>query len=601
MENDEKLLSEEEKNSLDNIPDKTVSEAEQTEPESKAAESATEESETKEPKTEESEDKADEKKSKKEKKAKKPKKEKTKKNKKRLKHGSMAIVFTVVFVAALVLVNLVATKLFERFPLSFDMTSNSAYSISDETIEYVKDIDVNVKVTVLSEKDEFENENVYTLQASEILQKYAQYNSKIEIEYIDFLSNPDIVSEYDDDLSEYDIIFETSQVGDNGDAYKRTSVVSPLDLVNFSSDITTSVTSSGYTLEEMAQSYGSEMTFISSFASQTYTNSSDEKVNYIESSNAEQAFTSALMVVTDANPTKIVLLTGRSELTSLTYYQTLMKANGYVVESIDITTDDIPDDANLAVIAAPSVDYTEEEVTKVADFLNNDGKLDKNVMYIASVSQPDTPNLDEFLAEYGIVIEDAMMYDSNSDNASGYYLKLDMCAEDYESYIKDDSLTLLTAMFTKPITLSYEEQDMRETVALLKTANTGYQAGLEDGEEIDGTTGEQTAAAIGYKAVFNDDNTTSYSQVLVLGSEYILNDSILQAIQYVNSQWILSVTNTVTGKTSTGITIEPAKVGGSLFELTNTQISIYKWIFNLGIPVIVGVVGIVVWRRRKNR
>lgn len=532
---------------------------------------------------------------------KKPKKAKEKKPKKRLKHGTMAIILTVVFVAVLVLVNIVATKIFERFPLSFDMTSNSSYSISDETIDYVKKIDTDVKVTVLATKDDFEAANVYTLQASEVLAKYSQYNSKIEIEYIDFLSNPDIVSNYEDELSAYDIIFETSQKGDDGKEYKRTSVVTPLDLVNFSSDITASLSSSGTTLEAMAQYSGGEINFISAYANQTYANSSNEKKSYIESSNAEQAFTSALMVVTDSNPTKITLLTGRSELSALSYYQTLMKANGYIVDSIDIRTEAIPEDTNLAVIAAPTVDYTEEEITKISDFLNNGGKLGKNVMYIASVQQPDTPNINEFLAEYGLEFENTMMYDSDASKASGYYLTLTPSSEDYESYIKDKSLTFLTAMFTKPINLLYEQQDMRETIPLLKTSDTGYQTSLEDGEKIDGTTGAQTAAAIGFKAVFNDDNTTSYSQVLAIGSEYILYDSILQASQYVNSQWILSVTNTMTGKTTTGITIEPAKVGGSLFELTNAQISIFKWVFNAAIPLIVLIVGIVVWVRRKNR
>lgn len=528
----------------------------------------------------------------------KPKKEK--KAHKKLKHGSMAVAFTAVFIAVLVLINIVATQVFERFPLSFDMTSNASYSISDETKDYVKSIDKEVKITVLAEKDDFDAQNVYTLQADEVLQKYAQYNSKITIEYVDFLSNPNVVSQYDDGLSAYDIIFETTQTGDDGKEYKRTSVVSPLDLVNFSSDIVSSLSSSGYTLETMALSYyGSELSFVSAYANLTYSNSSGEKASYIESSNAEQAYTSALMIVTDSNPIKITLLTGRGEAVALTYYQTLMKANGYEVDSVDITAEDIPEDTDIAVIAAPTVDYTDEEVKKVSDFLNNGGKLDKNLMYIESVQQPDTPKIDELLEEYGIIIEDYCMYDAESSNVSNGYLKVNLSAEDYEKDIKNDSLAMLTTLYTKPITLKFDEEDMKQTVALLKTADTGYKADMNTGDKI--SSGEQIAAAIGYKAVFNDDNTEGYSQVLVLSSEFLLDDSILQATQYANSQWILSVTNQITGKTTSGITIEPSKIGGELFELTDAQISIYKWIFILVIPLIVLVIGIVVWVRRKNR
>lgn len=524
----------------------------------------------------------------------------TKKAHKKLKHGSMAIAFTAVFIAVLVLINIVATQIFQRFPLSFDMTSNSSYSISDETVDYIKSIDKDVKITVLAEKEDFDAQNVYTLQADEVLQKYAQYNSKITIEYVDFLSNPNLVSKYDDGLSAYDIIFETTQIGDDKKEYKRTSVVSPLDLVNFSSEVVSSLSSSGMTLEAMALNYyGSELNFITRYATQTYSNSSGEKVNYIESSNAEQAYTSALMIVTDSNPIKITLLTGRGEAVPLNYYQTLMKANGYEVDSVNITTEDIPEDTNVAVIAAPTVDYTDAEVKKVSDFLNNDGKLEKNLMYIESVQQPDTPKIDELLEEYGIIIEDYCMYDAESSNVGNGYLKVNLSAEDYEKDIKNDSLAMLTTLYTKPITLKFDEEDMKKTVALLKTADTGYKADMNSGEKI--SSGEQIAAAIGYKAVFNNDNTESYSQVLVLSSEFLLDDSILQATQYANSQWILSVTNQITGKTTSGITIEPSKVGGELFELTDAQISIYKWIFILVIPLIVLVIGIVVWVRRKNR
>lgn len=522
-----------------------------------------------------------------------------KKSHKRLKHGSMAAVFTVVFVAVLVLINVVATQIFERFPLSFDMTSSSSYSISDETIDYVKGLDTDVKVTVFAEKEDFDAANAYTLQADEILQKYSQYNSKIKIEYVDILTNPDVVSEYDDDLNAYDIVFETSAKGDDGKEYKRTSVVSPLDLVNFSSDVIASLSQSGMSIETIAA--GNEINFLYTYSVQspTYPDAQGKKKSYIESSNAEQAFTSALMVVTDSNPTKITFLTGRSEAASLNYYQTLMKANGYMVDSVDITTDEIPADTNIAVIAAPTVDYTDGEIKKVSDFLNNDGKLGKNIMYVESMNQPDTPKLDELLEEYGIQYEDYSMYDTEGDNVSNIYLKLNLSGEDYDSFIKDDSLAMYTTIYTKPIKLLYEEENMKATKALLKTADTGFKADLETGEKI--SSGEQVAAAVGYKAVFNDDNTTSYSQVLALGSEYILYDMIMQGTQYVNSQWILSVTNHITGKTTTGITIEPSKIGGTLFDLTDAQISAFKWVFNLVIPAIVLIIGIVVWLRRKNR
>ena len=81
------------------------------------------------PKDTEKDKKDKDKKDKKEKKAKNGKKF----NAKKLKHGTMATVFTCVFVALLVLVNVVTTMIFDRYPVTIDLTSNKIYSVSNDT------------------------------------------------------------------------------------------------------------------------------------------------------------------------------------------------------------------------------------------------------------------------------------------------------------------------------------------------------------------------------------------------------------------------------------------------------------------------------------
>ena len=76
---------------------------------------------------------------------------------KKLKHGFMSTAFTVAFVAVIVLVNVVATALFDRYPITFDLTENNAFSISDKSEEYVKKIDTDVLITVFAKEDDFTN------------------------------------------------------------------------------------------------------------------------------------------------------------------------------------------------------------------------------------------------------------------------------------------------------------------------------------------------------------------------------------------------------------------------------------------------------------
>ncbi len=528
--------------------------------------------------TENSESEASDDKSEKKKKTKKDKKTKEAKNHKKLKHGTMATVLTVVFVAVLVLVNIVATSIFDRFPLTIDMTSDNSYTVSDETLDYIKKVDKKIKITVLSEEDDFISTSKYIRQSNEILKNIAKSNKNIDIEYVDLMSNPEITSEYEDSLSEYDIIVEA------GENHERTTVVHPEDLVSFSSDFEESFQSNmGATIETFIEYYGG-MTAIQSYSTG------------IESNCAEQAFASAILRVTDADPKTVTFLTGRSELTSLDYFQTLLKANGYNVDSIDITTEDIPEDSDLIVMGAPGVDYTDAEVEKVSAFMDNGGNMKKNLLYIESVQQPKTPNIDELLEEYGISFRDEFVYDSSGSNASNGYVFMEMANDSFMDDLKDDSLRLFTNIYTKPIDIELSDKEMKTCEAYIQTSDTGYTMD-EDQNEL--TSGVIITAAVGSKAVFVDDET-NYSNLIALGSEYFLDDTVLQMTQYLNRQWILSLVNGVTGK-SADITIEPKTVEGSLFDLTNIQIRVLEWVFIVIIPVIVLAIGIVVWIRRKNR
>ncbi len=507
---------------------------------------------------------------------KKPKK--PKRNHKKLKHGTMATVLTAVFIVVLVLVNIVATSLFERFPLTIDMTSDASYTISDNTADYIKGVEKQVKITVLSEENEFTATSKYIRQSNEILKNIVKSNENITLEYVDLLSNPEVNSEYEDTLSEYDIIVET------GKNHERTTVVHPQDLVNFSSDFESYFQQNmGGSLESFIEYYGG-MTVIENYPSG------------IESNCAEQAFTSAILKVTDANPVMVTLLTGREELTDLSYFQTLLDANGYTINSIDITTQDIPKDSDLIIMGAPSVDYTADEVEKVSAFLDNGGELEKNLLYIESVEQPDTPNIDELLEEYGISFRDEFVYDANGDNATNGYVFMELANDNFMGDIKDESLRLFTSIYTKPITIDYNNKESLTCEAYVQTSDTGY---TMDKNQKELTKGVTVTAAVGSKAAFIDDGT-NYSNVIALGSEDFLNDTVLKMSQYLNRQWILSLVNGVTGKSS-GITIEPKTVEGSLFDLTNTQIKVLEWVFIVIIPVIVLAIGIIIWIRRKNR
>ncbi len=515
-------------------------------------------------------------------------------NHKVLKHTTMATVLTVFFIAIVVMINIVASIIFDRYPLTIDLTENSKYSISEESIEYVKGIDSEITVTVLADEEAFASVNEYTVQAQELLQRYKEYNGNIKIRYVDLLKNPEIASDYPDvALKDYDIVFETYVADpETGEKFHRVKVVNLAQMVSWSTEFSTQLEQYyGMDIESLAENYGA-VNVVAAYG------------GAIVGSNAEQAFTSALMNITDPNPMEIAFLTGRDEVSDFTRFKSLLSANGYTVSTIDITTEEIPEHIDLIVVGAPATDYLDSEIKKISDFLINGGNLEKDMIYIASVKQAKTPNLDEFLEEYGIQIEEAIVAENDSK-----YVYADLYTNEYiniaqidsENYLQDINTDSLVLAFkrSRPIKLLFEEENMMVTEKFLTSTKMGYVFDYEDASEPI-SKGEQIYLAISSKAVFIGEET-GYSNLMVIGSEAFFDDTILSASQFQNGEYIISLLNGMTRKSSTGFVVESKTVLGNTFDLTEKQASVLKWTFQAIIPLAVLLIGLIVHKRRKNK
>lgn len=165
-------------------------------------------------------------------------------NKRRLKYGSFATALTVFVIAAIVLMNIVATMLFDRFPITLDLTSGSIYTISEETAGYIESLEVPVSITVMATEEEYRSISEFTAQTVELLKNYSQHNGGISVSYVDRLSNPDFVAAYNVELNNGDIVVEP----DDG-KHERVKIVSLTDIIVVPDDYSA-------TLAQMSQVYG---------------------------------------------------------------------------------------------------------------------------------------------------------------------------------------------------------------------------------------------------------------------------------------------------------------------------------------------------------
>lgn len=121
---------------------------------------------------------------------------KQRQRKKKMKYGSVAVAITLIVTAIVVLLNVVVGLLVDRYPnAKLDLTTSNLYEVSDETIDYIKNLDTTVEIAVSSEESTLEKDS-YLKMVTEMLKKYQSYSSEVEVTYFDTTKNPDILSKY---------------------------------------------------------------------------------------------------------------------------------------------------------------------------------------------------------------------------------------------------------------------------------------------------------------------------------------------------------------------------------------------------------------------
>ncbi len=506
---------------------------------------------------------------------------------KKLKYGSIATAITCIVTALVIVVNVLVSRVMEKYPLKLDLTESGMYEISQDSIDYVKELSMDVNFTVLMSEANFQSSGETMKMVSELLERYTQYSDKIHLSYVDPATNPDVVntyqSSYSGTLQEGDII-----ISDGADSTKM-RVVNINSLFSYDQQ------------KLMAWRYygqGSLADAITGFS-------------------GEQNLTAALMYVTDANPIKVgIIQTANGEAIynqSYHYYAvttatTTLSKNGYDVKGIDLYTDTLdPSAYDVLILPAPVNDLTATAVDAISAFLYNDGAYDRSLVYIADFTQGDTPNLNELLSTWGIEVTDQLALEGDSGSAQQVTLAVGNAsvplATIYDSaYLEGMANTSLpiVAPLCRPINLLWESKTGGITSSLLKTSDTVYLGQM--GESVDKadktSAGEQTVMAMTSRAEMID-NIKHQSNIMVLGGMMLLDANVMQDASYNNAPFFVNAVNTMTGK-GTGLVISEKQLTAQTLTMTTGEmrgaiIAVYI------IPAIVVCAGVIVILRRRNK
>ena len=151
-------------------------------------------------------------------------------SKKHIKNGSYTMVMSVIFIAVVVVLNMIVNAIPSKYS-EIDISSQKLYSIGDDTKAMLKDLDKDVTIYQIAQSGS-EDENITNL-----LKKYEDESKHIKVEQKDPVVNPKFITEYtSDDLSANSLIVvcgDRNKVIDYNNIYEST-----IDYQTYSSQTT---------------------------------------------------------------------------------------------------------------------------------------------------------------------------------------------------------------------------------------------------------------------------------------------------------------------------------------------------------------------------
>ncbi len=269
-------------------------------------------------------------------------------------------------------INFMATRHFERF----DLTHNHLYSLSPETKAEIKKMEATAKVIVtLSNESPEEDLRLINKYVRRLLKEY-EYASivdgkqKIEVEFVDIYKE---IKKADAIARTYGIDQPNVILFTSGD--KRRQLL-PTDIVELR--------------EGIASAF-----------------------------KGEKAFTSALMEVTGNRRQKIYFLTGHGEMSlddvdprrGLSQLKQQLRERNFTLDTLDLAlAPEVPEEADLLVVASPQGPLMEQEVEKLRKFLGDSaGRI------IVLIDPWRSHGLGDLFYEWGILTDDMLIVDTGSD------------------------------------------------------------------------------------------------------------------------------------------------------------------------------------------
>ncbi len=497
----------------------------------------------------------------------------------KLRLGATATAFTVIITAVILLFNVVCGVLADRYPWTLDLTADKTYSLSEESEAVAKAVKNDIKIIVLASESHFESPNFGSDSYNTIFRQFHHFakqyeelsGGKISVSYVDLEKNPTLSSTYEQNYGAEsgNILFTC------GDQYRKIALT---DLFEEQMDYTTYTSS------------------ITSFV--------------------EQKLATNISSVSGGKTVTVTFLTGHEEdQNAITALKKLYELNGYLTQTVDFTTAaTITDTTGALAIVGPVKDYSLDEIKRLRDWMDNDGKKGRNLFVFANYAGT-CPNLYDFLSvDYGITVTSNIIMETDANNYPMDYmgsypympfteiLSTDLTGTNVagKKVIMPLTLQLLTAKGTddkEDVLTNHSLITFSESCRLTPIADLLTEKEEDDFIKIEAD--KYPVVGMAYARDYDVVNNEEVANHVVVSGSYNLT-AFTTAAQYENEGLILEPLRTLCSLGDTVVISGKYLSAETLSFSSLTATVLGLGVFTIGIPLILIIICLVVFFKRRH-
>ncbi len=476
----------------------------------------------------------------------------------KFKYGGTATILVICVVIATLIVNLLCGLI----PYKLDATATKFYSISGKTLNVLSRVDKDINIYFLYQAGTEDDNTI------ELAERYAMASKHITTQTVDPIANPGFADQFKAD-----------------------------------DDKATSAPAAGSVIVECKETDR----FAVLTSSDLYTYSYDDEGNLTSAQfEAEQAFTSAIVAVTNERTYNIALLKGHNEDSIPDTMMEVLDGMFFNVFDLDLQTEKkIPAETDVIVVLAPEFDLMEDEKNIIKEYLDVTDTAGNMIFVMGKASTP-TPNFDEIFKYYSISLNNEVIYEEDESKFAGglkYALMLPYKSTGATEFINvTQKLYMVNA---KPIFSSELKKNEIEIKDVAVTSETAWASSenktgtWEFDKETDTSTTVGFTPAVAVTEYGNNEHTV-YSRLFIVNCQNFMLSEQLQLNNYANDEVFYSALAWCIDSESAMVTITPKYYTTSTHTMASGGVYAYAIILGVLLPGSVLAMGLVTYLKRRH-